>query len=250
MVQTHWEQVLDRPPTLAANTLHIWRIDVDPPAEQLEAWEALVTADEMARADRFYFCRDRHRFLTCRSSLRHLLGHYLAVPPQAVRFYAGPYGKPYCAPNLEDAPLQFNVSHSSQLALIAVTAGRQLGIDIEFRKSLPEFAEIATSFFSPAEVSTLLALPAPLQPAGFFNCWSRKEAYIKATGKGLSQPLDSFDVSLRPGEPAQLLRVADRPEEVERWQLHNIDAHPDYAAALAVEGDGWQLQCFDFNRRP
>lgn len=238
------------PQALPLNEVHVWRLALDQPEAIWQRLERVLTPDEVARADRFYFARDRRRFVVSRAAVRLLLAHYLALPSGAIEFYTGPYGKPYTSPKLEATPLQFNVSHSEEMALLGFVRQRQLGIDIEFRKPLAEIGEIAVNFFSPHEVATLLGLPAPLQPLGFFNCWSRKEAYIKAIGKGLSQPLDSFDVTLRPGEPARLLRVAGQPDEPARWQMQILEPHPGYAAALALEGNGWQLRCFDYTLTP
>ena len=177
-------QPAEKPQALPLNEAHVWRLALDQPEAAWQRLERVLTPDEVVRADRFYFARDRRRFVVSRAVVRLLLGQYLDLPSGTIEFYTGPYGKPYTSPQLEATPFQFNVSHSGEMALFGFVRQRQLGIDIEFRKTLPEIREIAVNFFSPHEVATLMGLPSPLQPLGFFNCWSRKEAYIKAIGKG------------------------------------------------------------------
>ena len=165
--------------------------------------------------------------------------------PQYLRFTYGPRGKPALATDMGAVSLRFNVSHSHGLALYAMTRGRELGVDVE--RIRPEIVQeqVAERFFSPREVTTLRALPVPLQATAFFACWTRKEAYIKATGEGLALPLDQFDVSLAPGEPAALLRTAWDPQEAPRWTMQDLDPAPGYRAAVAVAGHDWRLTCWD-----
>ncbi|HEV7217131.1 MAG TPA: 4'-phosphopantetheinyl transferase superfamily protein, partial [Chloroflexota bacterium] len=152
-------------------------------------------------------------------------------------------------PDQSIAGLRFNLSHTDGLALLAVTRERELGIDVErVRKGIAREG-IAERFFTTTEVADLRALPADSQDDAFFACWTRKEAYVKARGEGLSIPLDQFAVSLLPGEPAALLHVALDPDEVKRWSLHDLDAGPGYRAALLVEGHNptlsWRVPSFD-----
>jgi len=144
------------------------------------------------------------------------------------------------------APLRFNVSHSGELLLVAVTLHRAIGVDIEQIRRDMCVTEIAGRFFSATERNALTALARDLQHDAFFDCWTRKEAYIKAMGDGLSLPLHQFDVAFRPGEPAQLL--ATRPDGAEacRWRLSQLDVADGYKAALAVEGSQWTLNCWDW----
>ena len=162
----------------------------------------VLSADEHARAERFYFQKDRERFMVARGLLRTVLGRYLNQEPSQLRFCYSPYGKPALATGSGRNTLRFNVSHSHGLALYAITCGRELGVDVELiRPELPD-EEIAERFFSFQEVSGLRALPPNMRLEAFFNCWTLKEAYIKARGEGLSLPLDQFDVALVPGEAA------------------------------------------------
>ena len=230
--------------TTCDNDLHVWLVEQEQPEEIIQRLTQLLASDELLRAQRFRFERDRRHFIVARGVLRSILSSYLKMPPAQVQFSYGPHGKPGLAAACGDTRLRFNVSHSHELALYAVTYDRELGGDIEFMRPLDDAESIATHFFSAREQAELRSLPVHLRHQGFFNCWTRKEAYIKATGEGLYQPLDEFDVSLTPGEPAQLLSVLGKPDEVKRWSLRALQPPAGYAAALAVEGTDWQLNCW------
>jgi 4'-phosphopantetheinyl transferase len=225
---------------LEGDQVDVWLARLDLPAETLGPLRRTLSADEGARADRFHFPRDRDRFIAARGMLRAILSRYLAEAPDALRFSYNAYGKPEL---VGAAGLCFNLSHSHDLAIYAVAREREVGVDVEHVRA--EFAGegIAERFFSPREVAALQALPAEQRVAGFFNCWTRKEAYIKARGMGLSLALDRFDVSLAPDAPAALLTVCDDPAEAGRWTLCALDAGPGYVAALAVAGQSWQMRC-------
>lgn len=202
---------------MEAAEIHFVPLDVEP--SRLRDLTSLLTGEEHERSARFKFDRHRNRFIACRGALRHLLD---MKPGQ--NFIYGPYGKPA----LDGSEIRFNVSHSYDMGMIAITRGKEIGCDIE--RIEPSFAElgIPERFFSPYEVAALLTLPAEEQCAAFFRCWTRKEAYIKACGMGVSLPLDSFDVTLAPGESAAFLRGADG------WILHDVQAPEGYQAALVV----------------
>ncbi|MGD2071123.1 MAG: 4'-phosphopantetheinyl transferase superfamily protein, partial [Gemmatimonadota bacterium] len=203
----------------------------------------VLSPDERARADRFRLPEDHRRFVTVRHALRLVLGGHLGEAPDSIRFRYGPQGKPALeAPGAADA-VRFNVSHAGDRALIAVARGREVGVDIERVRLEPVDAlDLAERFFSSREAEALASLP-PAQVASAFHAgWTRKEAFMKAVGKGLALPLDAFDVSLTPGEPARLLATRWDPAEAERWSLKALDVGPGYAAALAVEGHDWSLR--------
>lgn len=214
--------------SLPPGEVHVWRLVLDQP---LDRFLEPLQPDEVARANRFYFERDRKRFVIARGFLRLLLGRYLTADAARLTFSYGEYGKP----SLEVQPaLRFNMSHSHELALYALTQEREIGVDVERIRADFTSDDIARRFFSPFEVASLDALPPAERVAGFFRCWTRKEAYIKATGRGLSQGLDTFDVTLGARETPALLRNDDGTHE--RWTMANVEVGPGYAGAVAVEG--------------
>jgi len=231
---------------LHADEIHIWRVPLDMSLATIERLGQFLAPDERARAERFRFARDRNQFTIGRGLLRVLLGRYLVCEPQRVSFRYSSYGKPSLDAPLSASGLQFNLSHSHQLALLAFTYASNIGVDVEYMRSDVEFEQLAERFFAPGERTVLQSISPTLRPEAFYNCWTRKEAYIKARGEGLSIPLESFDVSLKPGEPAVLLRSRENPSEALRWSLHSLTPGEQYAAALAVEGIAWQLRCWQW----
>jgi 4'-phosphopantetheinyl transferase len=229
---------------LGADEVHVWRATLDRPPSQIQEFLDNLATDEQARAERFYFERDREHFIVARGVLRAILGGYLNRPPESLSFCCSSHGKPALAGESDGDAIRFSVSHSHGVALYAVTRGREVGIDIERIRFDVAVAEISERFFSSREVAMLRSLRVEVQRQAFFNCWTRKEAYIKARGEGLSLPLDEFDVSLAPGEPAALLGTQRDPSEASRWSLQEITPAPGYAAALAVAGHGWRLTCW------
>ena len=233
------------PPALGATDVHVWRVRLDAPDDG-PALLAVLADDERERLARFVFPRLGERYVTARGRLRLLLARYLGVDAAVLRFVYGPRGKPALAEGAH-ADLRFNLSHSGDLALVAVTRGREVGVDVEADR--PDFATEATArrFFSAAEVEAFLALPPASRHEAFFRCWTRKEAYIKALGDGLALPLDSFDVAI--GEAATEILLATRPDpaEARRWRLAALAPGAGYAGAVAVEGQGWRLQCWDWD---
>lgn len=230
--------------SLRAGEVHVWRARLDRFRGELAALMGLLSTDEQDRAGRFHFAQDREHYIAARALLRRLLGRYLDQAPEALQFRYSPHGKPElaAAPGGAGPDLYFNLSHSHGLAVYAVTHSRRIGIDVE--QIRPGFAagHIAERFFSAHEVASLRALPAALQEAAFFRCWTRKEAFIKAHGEGLSYPLDRFDVSLAPGAPASLLRIQGATDEARRWTLHDLPVDRGFVGAFAVEGTGHSIE--------
>jgi 4'-phosphopantetheinyl transferase len=227
--------------------VHVWRASLNPEPSSIPRLQHTLSADELQRAARFHFPRDRRRFTVARGVLRDILGRCLGVPPSELEFRYSAYGKPALADGFDAAGVRFNISHSHEMALFAVTCDREIGVDIEYLGREVRGEDIAERFFSVHERTVLRALPAAAKHQAFLNCWTRKEAYIKAHGEGLSLPLDQFDVSLAPGEPAALLATRGDPREAQRWSLRALDPGPDYVAALAVEGQGWELTCWQWS---
>jgi len=217
---------------LGADEAHVWRAALDPPADVKAKLAPLLSQDEYQRAMRFYRPTDRDRFVAGRGILRKILSAYLALAPDEVRFVYNEYGKPFISDDQNRGALSFNLSHSNGMALYAVTRGRVVGIDIEYIREDFATLEIAEHFFSKDEVAALKSLPTDQRTIGFFNCWSRKEAFIKAKGMGVSYPLDRFTVSLAPGEPPALLKVDDDMLEAPRWKIYELKPGASYAAAL------------------
>jgi 4'-phosphopantetheinyl transferase len=242
VLQTEWRLAGDVPP-LSGDEVQVWRASLERDVRTLDDLREALSPDERARADRFHFERDRRHYVAARGVLRLLLGRHLSLPPAEVRFCYNAHGKPRLAEGCGSADVRFNVSHSHGLALFALSRGREVGVDVERERAELAGEQLAERFFAPAEVAVLRSLPGWQRREAFFACWTRKEAYIKAVGKGLALPLDRFEVALRPGEPAALLAAHDDPREVGRWSMHNLDPGPGYAGALAVEGRGWRLWC-------
>jgi 4'-phosphopantetheinyl transferase len=231
---------------LPRDEMHIWRASLDLPRQQVQALLQTLAPDEVERAQRFRFAEDSDRFIVARGLLRAILGRYLHVPPEELRFCSGSCGKPALAIQFEGSGIQFNLSYSHSLALYAVTRDRRVGIDLEYVRPIPDARQIVERFFSPKERSILSALPPDEQLETFFRCWTGKEAYLKATGEGLSFPLDQVDVALAPGEAQMQLAVSGDPSEAAHWSLTELCPGPGYAAALAVEGHSWQLSCWQW----
>ena len=242
-MQTNWFA----PPSdlgLGSDQTDAWRVSLDVPPDSVRWAASILSADEVKRADRFRFEKDRHRFTLSHASLRDILSRYLYRSPEDIQIVIGEHGKPTVTSKIK---LDFNLSHSGDFALIAVSKGRKVGVDVEEHRQDMEHEKIAKRFFSAKENAEWHALPADEKLTGFFNCWTRKEAYIKAHGLGLLLPLESFDVTLAPNKPAALL--ATRPDETEaiQWTLHSLSIHPKYAGAVAVKGKELDFRFWDWD---
>jgi 4'-phosphopantetheinyl transferase len=236
-------------PTLRGDQVHVWRVPLDFSPTGVNWLAQFLSKDERNRADRFHFDSDRNHFIAARAWLRIIIGNYLRVEPAELRFDYSRYGKPSLAkPFAEVTGLNFNLAHSGELAVLGMTLRRQIGIDVERISGKVAHEEIAQRFFSSSEIACLSAMPQAARPRAFFNCWTRKEAFIKAKGLGLSLDLDQFDVTLDDEEVA-LLRTQWDHNEVEQWSLRALDVGSGYVAALAVEGRDWQLSYWQIDER-
>jgi 4'-phosphopantetheinyl transferase len=220
-------------PALAESEVHVWRAELGPDSPHASVYRRLLSADEVARADRFVFEKHRHDFIVSRGSLRVILASYLSVNPASLEFSYSAHGKPSLA--VPGSYLAFNASHTEGIALFAIVRSRRIGVDVEKVWDDFEPDAIAERFFSASERAALRGLNSLAKHEAFFTCWTRKEAYIKAHGEGLSLPLDQFDVSLLPDEPARLVSTRPDPAEALHWSLHALPLGPGYAAALVVE---------------
>lgn len=221
---------------LQPNEIQVWCASLDLFSGFADQLAASLSVDEQERSERFYFERDRRRYVLGQGLLRGILGEYLGLHPTQLRFSYGKRGKPELSEEFESEKLRFSLSRSQEFVLYGVTQGRAIGVDLEIIRPIPDAEEIAKHFFSRREVLSLLALPESQRLEAFLNCWTRKEAYLKALGDGLTRPLDRFDVSVVPGEPAELVRVEWDPLERERWSLHALRLPWNAVAALAAEG--------------
>jgi 4'-phosphopantetheinyl transferase len=221
---------------LARDEVHSWCVTLDPPSETSAGLYATLTCDERNRSARLRFERDRQRFIVTHGALRELLGRYLRTPPDQIRFVCNAFGKPALSPEF-GSRLKFNLSHSADLALIAIAADADIGVDLEYIRAQPDYAEIARHFFSPAEVDRLSRLPRHLHARAFLSCWTKKEAYVKACGEGLAMPptTDPAHAAADPYGESPLSPPA------RCWSLYTLQPAPGYIGALAVEGSGWRL---------
>jgi 4'-phosphopantetheinyl transferase len=227
---------------LTKDQVHVWRAYLDCGRDFIKGIGKTLSSDEKRRAKRFYFRKDQYRYIATRGVLRNILSLYVDSSPKDLRFCYSDYGKPYLSAELNPGQICFNQTHSRGLAVYAVTRSRKVGIDVEYMNQNIEGEKIAKKFFSPRENAMLRSVPEKNKKEAFFNCWTRKEAYVKARGEGLSIPLDQFDVSMFPGEPASLLNINDSPDEVSNWVLEHIFADEHYACALATEGNSLKFK--------
>ena len=224
--------------------MHVWRVLLDRTNDETVRFRALLDDSELRRADAFHFEHDRGHFTVARAVLRELLGAYLGTEPVDVTFSYSGHGKPHLADT--SLEIRFNVSHSHGMALIAITRRAELGVDIEMIRPGPADESIAEHYFSRSESTRLRALPESLRDQAFFNCWTRKEAYIKARGDGLSLPLDHFEVTLAPGEAARLRHIVEETSDGRPWRIHSWQPAANFAAALVVEDPNSVVEHYDW----
>jgi 4'-phosphopantetheinyl transferase len=215
--------------------IHVWKLDLRYEVSNLIRLRSLLSSDELERASRFRFDRDRDEFVVSRGTLRLLLAGYVGEPPGGLQFTYSKYGRPGLAGLSSSKPPDFNVSHSGKTALLAFARERRIGIDVEEIRGDFNPLEISERFFSTAERKSLSDLSAEQRLEGFFRCWTRKEAFIKAIGEGLSHPLHQFDVSLAPDTEPALLATRPHEREARRWKLWDVTVPVGYFAALASE---------------
>lgn len=241
---TDWEQTAEPLPP-RDDEVHVWRVRTDRAAGDLARWEAVLSADELERASHFHLEPHRHRFLMARGVLRALLAGYAGTAPEDLSFRYAEHGKPYL-PREVAGGLDFNLAHSGQVVLFAIGWGREVGVDVEHTDRDVGWQQVARRFFAAAEYEALEALPPPQRRAGFFNCWTRKEAYLKARGRGLSVGLGSFSVSLAPAQPAELTWTAEGASTPGEWRLEALEPAPGYTGAVCAQGHDWRLRCLDW----
>lgn len=219
--------------TLKSIETHIWRANLDKNNSNFAFLKTHLTKDEVEYAKRFKFKKHSNRFIIARGILRSLLGRYLEVTPRKIKIEYSDYGKPHFQ---NEKAINFNISHSKQMAVFAFSKYCNIGIDIEFINKKIEFDEIAKRFFSKNEVKTLNSLSDKDKVIGFYNCWTRKEAFIKAVGEGLSFPLDKFEVSLEPEKPAKIIKINCPQQDVSKWSIYAIKPEHNFVGSCVLEG--------------
>ena len=225
-----------RKPTqiFGSDEVHVWRVSFDLSRPETVATYEVLSADERQRADRYISEEARRRFIIDRSTLRRILAHYLLSDPADIVFAYNRYGRPVVDSPVEKRGVVFNLSHSAERALYAISGGTPVGVDVERMRPL-DFTGISKRFFAPSEASVLAALPETGKIDAFYECWTRKEAFVKAQGTGLHLDLNQVVVTLGPDTPPQVVRIRESEDGADLWSLHDIDAGEGFKAALAVK---------------
>jgi len=234
---------------LGDDEVHLWRAGLSVSAALMKVLEQTLSAEEQARAGRFAFESHRRNFIVAHGILRTVLGAYLGAEPRALEFSCGPQGKPFLRSGPFDCRLHFNMSHSGDLAVYAVTRGRHVGVDIEHVRQDPTLASVAQQWFSPAEAAAICSLSGTRQTETFYHLWTLKEAYLKGTGRGLHSALSDFEIRPRAAHKAGGGEARLHPTGAPRWSLRSLGLAPDFAGALAVEGSDWTLRCWQWSGR-
>jgi 4'-phosphopantetheinyl transferase len=240
---SNWPDSLSSTSTPQGNpVVHVWATNLDLSASALQSFANTLSPNESERASRFHFERDRNRYIAGRGLLRTVLGKYLQLSPVEVPLVYGPNGKPLLQTAGSRTTIHFNLAHSQNLALLAVTNAGQIGIDVEAVRPLSDAHELVDRFFSTHESAAFESVPEAQKPAAFFNLWTRKEAWLKATGEGIGHLLNKVEVSFLPGEPAKLLNLPHN--STSRWTLTDLVPASGFAAALAVASSTPILSCW------
>jgi 4'-phosphopantetheinyl transferase len=222
---------------LPSNEVHVWRAKLDQSDPLVDKLSSVLSADEKERASRFHDDGDKKRFIACRAILRIILSRYSGVDARRLEFEYGTHGKPSLTRRTgTKAALRFSSSHSHSLSLFAVTVNQEIGIDTEYIRPVSDRDEIVDRYFTSGEKIVYGRLAPDAKQPAFFNGWTRKEAYLKAIGVGVNQPLRTVEVSLEPGKPARLLRIEGNPRQAAAWSLYELSLGADYAGVVAVKG--------------
>jgi 4'-phosphopantetheinyl transferase len=221
--------------SLSSSDVDIWCVKLHSLSTHVQDLAGILSAEEKNRSEKFRSDRDKLCAVVSRGVLRLILSAYLGQPPAQIQMISGPQGKPALFHQDKRHPIQFNLSHSHETVLYGITRMGEIGVDVEKVRDVPDFEKIIRRFFSARERTAFDELPPAQRKRAFFTCWSRKEAFMKARSDGFSLPLDQFDVSILPDQPAALLATRWDPSEVNRWLLSDIRLDADHAAAMAVD---------------
>jgi 4'-phosphopantetheinyl transferase len=224
--------------------VHVWRVWLDTQDDLVGELNLELSADEKEKATQFRRVSDKTRYIIAHARMREILNKYLDIPPEDIAFAYNRYGKPELEPTINPMGLNFNLSHSGAVALLAVTVGFKVGVDVEQVKRNAATEEIAHRFFSPGEIEMLISQPENLRTEAFFRCWTRKEAYIKARGEGMSIPLNEFEVNFLPESQPKKFAVDGDEEGLTHWSLFHLEPMNDYVGALAVGGHPVEMKTY------
>ena len=224
--------------------VHLWVVPLVISAEESSYFKSILSLDEQERAGRFRKSRDAQRYVAARGTLRSLLGAYLTIEPDRLQFVYDAFGKPRLAGEEPLTSMKFSVSHSADLALFGFARGHKNGVDVERIRPDINIEDLAARYFSPNEFKKLRSLPADQRREAFYCGWTRKEAYLKGRGEGLSVPLERVEVSLTPGEPAMILKASGDRSVSRRWTVQHLSPASGYIGAAAVEGRDIAFRCF------
>ena len=239
-------QTPSQPLALLPQAIHVWKIPLQPPRLWLpKLWE-MLNVEEQQRAKRYKSQALQDTFVTARGTLRLILHRYLHIEAAHIQFASGTHGKPFISEPVTAPPLTFNLSHSAELALLAIAVNRQIGIDIEHHRRTTNYPSMINRICSPQEQLFLKGLPPEEQQKTFLTCWTRKEAYVKALGQGITFSLKTVTVSLDEREPPEILHVEGNEKESSRWSMRELYPDPDYEAALVGEGNDWTHSCWEW----
>ncbi len=230
--------------SLSPSELHVWRAWLDQDDHHQSDHQSLLSHAEIDVANKFFFARDRNRYINSRGILRCILGRYLSTEPHEITIDRGEHGKPL----LEKSPYQmeFNLSHSRGLGIFVFAIGKRIGIDVEYIRPLSDYEQIAKFFLTSNEMEALCQLPEEIRLQGFYKAWTRKEAFVKALGVGIGNALHKFEVSVSPFEEPTINEIHQGIKDVSHWKLLDLEPAPSYVAALAVEASEFSLRLFDY----
>lgn len=240
-----WDPAPERIPW-PFDTIHVWRASLSQPPSVLERMAKTMSEDELVRAQRYRFAKDKDAFIAGRGILRDVLARYLKIVPHQIHLEYGPWGKPEVTTLVGGARLDFNLSHSGDLVLIAVALNRKIGIDIEWMPRKPVTERIAERFFSPSEALFLRTLSGEARQDAFFRLWTAKEAFVKAQGIGLARSFSEFTVSLISEKEIDITDIEGKAEDISRWSLKVLPVNSEYIAALAAEDFRGTVYCWEW----
>jgi len=226
--------------------IHIWCASLSASSEALSRYTSLLSQDELERAKRFYFEKDRNHFIVGRALLRTLLGSYLDMEPSQIEFVYGQYGKPALKAGIHEKTLEFNLSHSKDFAVYAFDLNHKIGIDLEHVHPMADMDDFARQFFSLRENVLINSLAGKQKEEAFFKIWTCKEAFLKANGSGITVPIDQVETTLESDGSVRLTSISEREEQAELWRLESFTPISGYQAALAVKGNGGQISFRNF----